>query len=1112
MEKKDVVDIVGDSGKEVGIEVRGKGTDVCYAKLEIVEQTADCRRQFQTFWNHCKRQHKTTNKERKKNSKTISLSALDASQGEERRDFRRLKNFRREPEDAVTCTRNPGPPDTPGGKMSSLPRRAKVKVQTVVSRDELSPFSELSSASEEDDKEDSAWEPQKKVPRSRKQAVPKESKPKRVPPVKKNTLQISGDSEGMAVKEELNSSVAIADVDLEDRKDKLDTVQTLKTTKAKRKNSGQSSSAPRTKKLKADEEINKVSCLEHGGNCAETPSTSTMWESACKKEESEDDFTFGQSPVKKMKTEACPQGQPVRCLANANNIKEEVEMNWDIVQVLSERTNIELWVCANIIRLFNDDNTIPFIIRYRKELINNLDADALREVRQTLEELRVVAKKVHNTIQKIKKEGKMSECLLKALLNCKTFEELEHVSAPYKTGSKGTKAQRAKQLGLEGAARTLLENPGVLNLASYIRPSVKGLSTLQDIETGVQHILADMIAKDKDTLDFIRKLCQNRYICIQSSLAKVSSKKVNEKDVDKFQLYQNFSCNIRNIQHHQILAINRGENLKILTVKVNISDGVKNEFCRWCIQNRWRPRSFARPELMKILHNSLDDSFKRLIYPLLCREFRAKLTSDAEKESVMMFGRNLRQLLLTSPVPGRTLMGVDPGYKHGCKLAVISPTSQILHTDVVYLHCGQGFREAEKIKRLLLNFNCSTVVIGNGTACRETEAYFADLIMKNYFAPLDVVYCIVSEAGASIYSVSPEANKEMPGLDPNLRSAVSIARRVQDPLAELVKIEPKHIGVGMYQHDVSQTLLKATLDSVVEECVSFVGVDINICSEVLLRHIAGLNANRAKNIIEWREKNGPFINREQLKKVKGLGPKSFQQCAGFIRINQDYIRTFCSSQQTESAGRIEGVAVTSSVGVEVTNEKQGKKKSKTAANVVLKPNPLDQTCIHPESYDIAMRFLSFIEETLCEIGKPEMEQKINSFLEKEGIEKIAEGLQTTVHTLQVIIDGLNQPESFDFRTDFDKPDFKRSIVCLEDLQVGTVLTGKVENATLFGIFVDIGVGRSGLIPIRNVTEAKLSKTKKRRSLGLGPGERVEVQVLNIDIPRSRITLDLIRVL
>ncbi|XP_048660408.1 S1 RNA-binding domain-containing protein 1 isoform X3 [Marmota marmota marmota] len=1021
--------------------------------------------------------------------------------------------------------------------MSSLPRRAKIQVQTAVSKDEFACFSELSSASEEDDKEDSAWEPQKKVSRSRKQPAPKESKPKRVPRAKKNTPLISDVSGVVDVKEDLlschmgresgdeNSSVAIADVDLEKEKNKLDTVQTLKTVKTKRKNSAQ-----RTKKLKIEKEMSKASNLEGGTNSIEIPSTSTMWEGACKKEESEDDFTFGQSPLKKIKTEMCPQGQPVKFPASANNINnEEVEMNWDIVQVLSERTNIELWVCANIIRLFNDDNTIPFIIRYRKELINNLDADSLREVRQTLEELRAVAKKVHSTIQKIKKEGKMSECLLKALLNCKTFEELEHVSAPYKTGSKGTKAQRAKQLGLERAAWTLLEKPGELNLLSYIRPDVKGLSALQDIETGVQHILADMIAKDKDTLDFIRKLCQNRYICIQSSLAKVSSKKVNEKDVDKFQLYQNFSCNIRNIQHHQILAINRGENLKILTVKVNISDGVKNEFCRWCIQNRWRPRGFARPELMKILRNSLDDSFKRLIYPLLCREFRAKLTSDAEKESVMMFGRNLRQLLLTSPVPGRTLMGVDPGYKHGCKLAIISPTSQILHTDVVYLHCGQGFREAEKIKRLLLNFNCSTVVIGNGTACRETEAYFADLIMKNYFAPLDVVYCITSEAGASIYSVSPEANKEMPGLDPNLRSAVSIARRVQDPLAELVKIEPKHIGVGMYQHDVSQTLLKATLDSVVEECVSFVGVDINICSEVLLRHIAGLNANRAKNIIEWREKNGPFINREQLKKVKGLGPKSFQQCAGFIRINQDYIRTFCS-QQTESSSQIQGVAVKSSAG-EVTSEKQGKKKSKTTMDIVLKPNPLDQTCIHPESYDIAMRFmfiieycipmkkvltlkrfLSFIGGTLCEIGKPEMQQKINSSLEKEGIEKTAERLQTTAHTLQVIIDGLSQPESFDFRTEFDKPDFKRSIVCLEDLQVGTVLTGKVENATLFGIFVDIGVGKSGLIPIRNVTEAKLSKTKKRRSLGLGPGERVEVRVLNIDIPRSRITLDLIRVL
>lgn len=262
----------------------------------------------------------------------------------------------------------------------------------------------------------------------------------------------------------------------------MGTVQTLKTAKTKRKCSAQPHAAQRTKKLKVDEETSKASNLEGESNSSETPSTSTMWGGTCKKEENEDDFTFGQSPLKKMKTETCPQGQPVKFPANANNIKEEVEMNWDIVQVLSERTNIEPWVCANTIRLFNDDNTIPFIIRYRKELINNLDADSLREVQQTLEELRAVAKKVHSTIQKIKKEGKMSECLLKAMLNCKTFEELEHVSAPYKTGSKGTKAQRARQLGLEGAARALLEKPGELSLLSYIRPDVKGLSTLQDIE------------------------------------------------------------------------------------------------------------------------------------------------------------------------------------------------------------------------------------------------------------------------------------------------------------------------------------------------------------------------------------------------------------------------------------------------------------------------------------------------------------------------------------------------------------------------------------------------------------------------------------------------------
>ncbi|KAM7028007.1 S1 RNA-binding domain-containing protein 1 [Passerculus sandwichensis] len=969
--------------------------------------------------------------------------------------------------------------------MSSLPRRAKCVAKAPTS-EELPSF--LNSSSESEEEEEEEWEPESKIARRPRLPTKTEAKTKKAAAPRSTVA--SKMVKKVAVKEEMDVSFPIAPV--EDNKMQL--------LKPKEENAGtKPKSLNRAPKVPKKMEINAFQGRNQNSSVNdEKPSTSVP---VVKQEKCEEESAFDEPPSKKIKLNAFPEGKPVKNLGG-KKIKEEFEMNWDIVQALSETTNVEPWVCANLIWLFQEENTIPFIARYRKELVNNLEADALREVQHALEELRTVAKKTHTMIQKLKKEGKLSSCLLKGLLNCRTLEELDHVSAPYKTGSKGTKAQRAKQLGLEPAALSLLQNPVELNLFSYIRPNTKGLANIQEVEAGVQHILADIFAKDKDALDFIRKLCQQRYISIQSTLAKVSSKNGNEKDINKFQLYHEFSCNIKNIQHHQILAINRGENLKILTVKVNIPDGVKNEFCWWCVNERWRPKQFLKPDFMRLLRSSVEDAYKRLIYPLLCREFRSKLTSDAEKESVMMFGRNLRQLLLTSPVRGRALMGVDPGYKHGCKLAIISPTSQILHTDVVYLHSGQGFREAEKIKRLLLQYNCSTVVIGNGTACRETEAYFADLIMKKYFAPLDVVYCIVSEAGASIYSVSPEASKEMPDLDPNLRSAVSIARRVQDPLAELVKIEPKHIGVGMYQHDVSQTLLKATLDSVVEECVSFVGVDINICSEILLRHIAGLNTNRAKNIIEWREKNGPFINREQLKEVKGLGPKTFQQCAGFIRFNQEYIKTFCSNKKNELGSR----ALLTKAGA------LGKKKSKLTSCASQQPNPLDQTCIHPESYNIAMRFLSLIGGNANDIGKSDMQQKVNVVIQKEGLEGTAKRLNTTVHTLQLIIDGLTQPEGYDIRTDFDKPDFKRSIVCMEDLSVGAVLTGKVENATPFGVFVDIGVGKAGLIPVRSITEAKLSKVKKRRSLGLGPGERVEVKVLNIDIPRLRITLDLMRVL
>ncbi|KAM9316831.1 S1 RNA-binding domain-containing protein 1 [Gastrophryne carolinensis] len=1008
--------------------------------------------------------------------------------------------------------------------MSELPRRARKT--TAAPKLELSFLSGMSD-SDNDSKEEDEWKPETKAPPAKKPA--KATKERAKKPAAKPKTAAASKPRKTAAKKATKTSTVTGEPVLPNESDSMnvpDLKEIIKPTIKKERKSisiKESVKQEKTVKVKAEKETPQKSVTQRvkaerlSCGIADFPSSSSQEsvrgvknERMSEEEEPSDDFTFG-PPAKKLKT-SDPGGKPAQYKATGSG-HGGTDMNWNLVEVLSERTNVEPWVCSNLIKLFQDDNTIPFISRYRKELINNIEPDEVREVQQTLEELRTVSKKAHNLMEKLRKEGKMNPSLHTAMLNCKTMDEIEHVYTPFKTGSKGTKAQRARQLGLEAAAKALIETPQQLNMFSYIQKTTEGLSTLQEVEMGVQHILADMIAKDKDSLEHIRNLCKQNNVTIHSTLAKATGKDKQEKvkDVDKFHLYHNFNCSINRIQHHQILAINRGENLKVLTVKVNVPDRVKDAFSRWCVNERWRPKQYARPEFMKILHNSVDDSYKRLIYPLLCREFRTRLTSDAEKESIMMFGRNLRQLLLVNPVRGRVIMGVDPGYKHGCKLAIISPTNLILHTDVVYLHTGHGnwMREAEKIKQLLLKFNCFTVCIGNGTAYRETARFFADLIQRGFFSPLNVVYCITSEAGASIYSVSPEAAKEMPDLDPNLRSAVSIARRVQDPLAELVKIEPKHIGVGMYQHDVSQVLLKGTLDSVVEESVSFVGVDINICSETLLRHIAGLNSARAKNIIEWREKNGPFLNREQLKVVKGLGPKSFQQCAGFIRINQEYVKNLSRNQPADQNANFAG---SSALALQPTVSKPGKKTAKSASNIAAKPNPLDQTCIHPESYDIAKRFLTLVSGSAQDIGTEKLQKQIHQFISGEGVDKVAEKLKTTVLTLQLIIDALCQPEGYDIRTEFGKPDFKTNIVCLEDLKVGTILTGKVENATLFGVFVDIGVGRSGLIPSRYITEDKLCKEKRRRSLGLGPGERVEVRVLTVDIRQSRITLDLLRVL
>uniref|UniRef100_A0A8D3BRC0 S1 RNA binding domain 1 n=1 Tax=Scophthalmus maximus TaxID=52904 RepID=A0A8D3BRC0_SCOMX len=800
-----------------------------------------------------------------------------------------------------------------------------------------------------------------------------------------------------------------------------------------------------------------------------------------KKEEiEEEDFMFEEPYLKKQKTSGTCQGQPTALPPS---------------ELLSTLTCVEMWVCVNIIVLLREENTVPFMVRYRKEMINHMDADAVRDVQLTYEELCNLAKKTQSVIQTLKKDGVLTVELEQNLRSCRSADELDHVYSPYKKGSKLTKARRAKALGLEVAASALLDTPHTLDLMAWVKPDTK------EVATGVEHILADMIAKDPETLTYVKSLCENSFLTIRSSVSKSVLKEKEHEKTDKFHLYFDFTCNIQRIQPHQTLAINRGESLKILTVKVNICDRVKSDFIRWCINNRWRPKTFPREELNVIIRNAVEDSYKRLILPFLTRSYRTKLTFAAEKESIAMFVRNLRQRLLMCPVRGCIIMGVDPGFRHGCKLAILSPTSQILHTDVVYLHNSSQPKEAEKLRHLMIKYCCTRVVIGNGTACRETESFFTDLIFRRYFHPLEVSYCITNEAGASIYSVSPEAVKEMPDLDPNLRSAVSIGRRVQDPLAELVKIDPKHIGIGTYQHDVSAGALKAALDGVVQECVSFVGVDINICSETLMRHVAGLNVGRAQNIAKWREQNGPFINREQLKLVKGMGPKTYQQCAGFIRINPQTLHRYICTLYIYiwSVYKIEG-------------KKTIMSKRKTCVNKPTSFNPLDQTCIHPESYHVAQRFMSLVGGSVDQIGNSGLQQCVESKVRTSSVEELAGTVDTTPETLKLIIDGLTQPPGFDIRQNFGHADFKRGIVSMSDLRVGTVLTGRVDNAALFGAFVDIGVGRSGLIHKSNITLDKLPVSQRNRSLALGPGERVEVRVLNVDPQRGRIGLDLIRVL
>ncbi|KAF6021113.1 SRBD1 [Bugula neritina] len=649
---------------------------------------------------------------------------------------------------------------------------------------------------------------------------------------------------------------------------------------------------------------------------------------------------------------------------------------WTVEQALSDQVNLDRNICENLVNLIEKEQcTLPFIARYRKNETKNIALDKLRQVFESLSQLRDIQKKIDSSINKIEKTGNLTGDIKSALRGAQTLEEVEFISAPFKnTGGKRTLAGKACELGLDKSAEQILNGERV-NLNIQVKDEKGKLLSVKEVEQGIKYVLADVLSKDTEILAAIRtqfKKCGARIVTSRkvskgesttskketktSKAASATSKSVKgdkgrpKKDEShKYEQYFNFSVGVSSVRPHQTLAINRGESHKYLSVKLDVPDSFQKFYCNACAR-RWPAfyKSYRR-----LFDDVTEDSYKRLLIPMLTRQCRSELKQVAEWSSIDTFGSNLKGLLLQPPCRGETILGVDPGYTNGCKMAVISPSDSA----TLYLHNHvKKAKEIVKLADLVQRNKCGVIALGNQTACRDTEAIISDCIGKGVFAPLPVKYCIVNEDGSSVYSVSKLAEEELPQLDQNLRSAVSIARRLQNPLMELVKIEPQHIGVGMYQHDIAEAKLSTRLDSVLSECVSFVGVEINSASEHILSRVSGLNKTKAKAILSERERvGGQFICREQLLNVKGLGTKSYEQCAGFITVKP----------------------LSNSKGSVLTTPKGATRKKK--AKLLYSANPLDQTMIHPSSYELAERFLKKLNLVVDDVGTIDLINKVKKW-------------------------------------------------------------------------------------------------------------------------------------
>ena len=710
----------------------------------------------------------------------------------------------------------------------------------------------------------------------------------------------------------------------------------------------------------------------------------------------------------------------------------------NINYILKKEFNLRDEQINNTIKLIDEGNTIPFIARYRKEMTGEMSDVTLRAFYDKLIYLRNLQNRKDDVIRIIEEQGKLTSEIKVSIEKANTLQEVEDIYAPYKQ-KKRTRATIAKERGLEQLALDIL-NKNISNIdeeaSKYINPE-KEVNLVEDAIKGANDIIAEIVSDDAKIRKYIRELALRKGVI-------VTKNSNEEKSV--YDMYYDYSESVKTIAPHRVLAINRGEKEDFLKVKVEINN---EKVINYIINEYVNDKNLKNKE---VIVSAIEDSYKRLIFPSIEREIRNTLTENAQERAISVFGKNVKSLLLQAPVKDKVVMGFDPAFRTGCKIAVVDKNGKLLDTTTVYPTEPQNKVEESKkeLKALIEKYNIDIIAIGNGTASRESEKFVSDMIKE---IDREVQYIIVSEAGASVYSASELANEEHPDINVSLRGAISIARRLQDPLAELVKIDPKSIGVGQYQHDLNQKKLEGVLDGVVEDSVNSVGVDLNTASYSLLEHIAGISKTIAKNIVAYREENGDFTSRAQIKKVKRLGPQAFTQCAGFMRI-------------------------------------EGAK------------NPLDNTGVHPESYDICKNMLDMLGYSLSDVENKNISD-IDSKVEAIGIKELSSKLQVGEVTLKDIIAEIKKPGR-DPREEGIKPILRTDVLKIEDITEGMILKGTVRNVVDFGAFVDIGIKNDGL-----VHKSEMSKGFVKDPMTIVTvGDIVDVKVIGVDMNKKRVALSM----